>query len=672
MLFAGCSNEDESFSVTADQPARSYLYGVKTIKTNQATRGIAQTSKLWYPNSYIKIKFLDGTSQMHEEVKTIASEWLNYAGINFKYVTDDKADVRIAFDQNIDRYVTWSYTGTDCRLISNQNEATMNFAFWNELTPEEKTGDVLRAFGQMLGLELEHRHIKIDPTWSNKIQSYWDIQLGDIPWDMLREHVFDPLDSTEIISTKDYDPASIMIWPFKIRGLVTYANEYTVPTEFNTRLSQTDKEFIANIYPKNEATILTINPDIIDTANEHYISEFNFSQMLSSNNTVIIDFGNGEIFEGLLKDAPTITYPQGQKYTIQIWAKDLGLQISGKNNATTKKNDILTLEKIFLSGNTQYSKLDLSYTALKEIEFNAVPDFSKITNWTYSFRYCMLLKSIPARLFDKAIDATSFLQTFHYCTSLENIPTGLFDKNPKITTFYGTFSNCTSLKEIPAGLFDKNTKASNFNYTFQACSSLESIPAGLFDKNTLIPNFNYTFKGCTSLESIPAGLFDFNINANNFYATFYLCSSLKNIPAGLFDKNTKVTSFNYTFYSCSSLISIPAGLFDKNTSVKEFINTFYGCTTLTSIPSGLFDKNTLVTNFSYTFIRCYALTSIPANLFSKNSKVTNFSYTFYNCRSVTSNFPTIWTSHPNANGSKCFWNCSKAANYASIPAAWKN
>ncbi|MDU1903745.1 MAG: hypothetical protein E6772_03095 [Dysgonomonas sp.] len=238
-------NDDRSASVKEEFSANRF-YGSKYAENMSTTRGIAQRTKLWYPHSTIKIKFVNGSSEYQEKVMTYAREWLQYAGLNFQFVTEGKAEVRIGFDWNDNRYITWSYIGTDCKMATNQDEATMSFADWDRASEFEKKGDVLRAFGQVLGLELESRHLDFDPNWSNTIADYWEGELTDIPWDNLKEYVFDPLQRSEVIMTDEYDELSIMIWPFTRR----YAGN--TARDFNYELSDMDKAFISQLYPKDQ------------------------------------------------------------------------------------------------------------------------------------------------------------------------------------------------------------------------------------------------------------------------------------------------------------------------------------------------------------------------------------------------------------------------------------
>lgn len=254
----------------------SHFYGM--AYPENSTRGIAQRDRLWYPGSTIKVKLLHDPYNMAEQIKNYAAEWERYADIHFEFIETGNAHVRIGFDWNDERYITWSCIGTDCKMVTNQNEATMSFAYWDSSTEQDMKADVLRAFGQVLGLELEHRHLEFDPGWTNRIASYWEGEIEDIPWENLQQYVFTPLVERDILQTAEYDEESIMIWPFSSR----YAKN--TARSFNYELSQGDKKFIARLYPKEESPIL------IGTTANHYVNIY-----AEICNDIIIDWGDGTI-----------------------------------------------------------------------------------------------------------------------------------------------------------------------------------------------------------------------------------------------------------------------------------------------------------------------------------------------------------------------------------------
>lgn len=249
LLLASCQNDDDYQMATTAQPesaGTSHFYGVKSVEGQVELRGVAQRDKLWNPGTVITVKLLSDPYGMADKIKTYAAEWEQYADIKFEFVTSGNANVRIGFDWNDNRWVTWSYTGTDCKFIRNQNEATVNFALWDAANEATKRADVLRAFGQVLGLELEHRHLSFDAGWTSRIAEYWENEIEDIPWDELKEYVFDPIETRNLVQTNEYDENSIMIWPFSRK----YANN--TARECNYELSAMDIAFIGQLYPREQ------------------------------------------------------------------------------------------------------------------------------------------------------------------------------------------------------------------------------------------------------------------------------------------------------------------------------------------------------------------------------------------------------------------------------------
>ena len=178
---------------------------------------------------------------------------------------------------------------------------------------------------------------------------------------------------------------------------------------------------------------------------------------------------------------------------------------------------------------------------------------------------------------------------------------------------------------------------------------------------------------------------EFKEYATDFSTCFRNCYGLTSIPENLFANNTAVTSFGYCFENCSGLTSIPENLFANNTAITKFNSLFRKCYGLTSIPENLFANNTAVTGFGYCFYNCSGLTSIPESLFTNNTAVTSFSSCFEGCTNITSSCPVDNDGTPIYNRGirkpgysmvtshiACFRNCTKMADYLSIPSDWKS
>lgn len=260
VLFAACSKSDEQKEESPQTTARQADYhfaGVKMVDSPE-TRGVALKTKLWFPGTKISIRFLNGTEEQIAEVKRVAAEWLLYANdIEFVYITSGEALVRIAIDQT--RRVSWSTTGRDCTGIEDQNKPTMNIAYSTLLTQARREGEILRTFGQMLGLELEHRHIDLVQS-INLNQPIWTYLFPDIPWGTAQEYIFDPLTDLANVTQTAYDQNSIMIWGFPLGSIILNDN-YPAPESFNTSLSDMDKSFIRELYSKPAVeTYIVLSP----------------------------------------------------------------------------------------------------------------------------------------------------------------------------------------------------------------------------------------------------------------------------------------------------------------------------------------------------------------------------------------------------------------------------
>ena len=126
------------------------------------------------------------------------------------------------------------------------------------------------------------------------------------------------------------------------------------------------------------------------------------------------------------------------------------------------------------------------------------------------------------------------------------------------------------------------------------------------------------------------------------------------------------------FYGCDFNGSIPAKLFANNPKLKNLAYAFYSLNTLEgAIPEGLFDNNPALDDVEMMFNGCTNLTTLPTNLFVNNPNIKDFHQIFENCYKLVGTAPDLWVTHPDANGTKCFRNCSKLTNYADIPDDWK-
>lgn len=263
----GCATEvaPEQQPAAGGSTSAVHLYGYATLEGLNVpqTRGVADLSKVWthaMATTNLTVKFLNGSEAYQEFVKEVASEWEKVADVHFHFLDDSAEDamVRIQFDNGMSS--SWSLTGTDhMQVWSDQDQPTMHFARWSRASEAVRRSDVLRAFGQVLGLELEYRHPSFYPEWlvdesgnidEEYIREYWEIELNEvIPWNELKTMVLDPLESqTQFVqATTAYDPESVMVWPF-YEQLANNLPPVEDEMDYNTELSQQDKAFVAMLY----------------------------------------------------------------------------------------------------------------------------------------------------------------------------------------------------------------------------------------------------------------------------------------------------------------------------------------------------------------------------------------------------------------------------------------
>lgn len=267
-LLCSCSNDD---GLKPGQPDGEntamipHFYGMARLENPAPeTRGVANTQKVWHKSmakEKLTVKFLNGTERYQAQVKEVVREWEKAAGVRFNFVKDDQdALIRVGFDYIPGMMSSWAITGTDhLQLFDQQQEPTIHFARWRRSPDQLKYSDVLRAFGQALGLELEFRHPTFDPGWITdengnvdeaRIREYWERELKNyITWEELKKMVLDPLQDQPslIYKTDSYDPESVMTWPLyemiaKNIPLIEFEDDY------KTELSALDKKFIQEIY----------------------------------------------------------------------------------------------------------------------------------------------------------------------------------------------------------------------------------------------------------------------------------------------------------------------------------------------------------------------------------------------------------------------------------------
>ena len=256
-------------------------------KDNQHLAAAFYQSKLWDPNSTIKIKFLDENPNVQrtsennmstkngpidplqqyffdnpniniiEGVKKIVNERIQpLVSLKFQFVDKNSdADVRISFDASGG---AWSELGTDAKNVA-AHKATMNLGWFDVST-------VMHEFGHVLGMIHEHQNPSgqtID--WNDQKVYAWANETQGWNKDMTDKNILNKYSKTQV-NGSSFDPLSIMLYFFP--GDLTNNG---IGTNQNLRLSGLDMKFINKKYSKSNAN--TFFPSIYNSSLESNIDK---------------------------------------------------------------------------------------------------------------------------------------------------------------------------------------------------------------------------------------------------------------------------------------------------------------------------------------------------------------------------------------------------------------
>lgn len=224
-------------------------------------------------------------------------------------------------------------------------------------------------------------------------------------------------------------------------------------------------------------------------------------------------------------------------------------------------------------------------------------------------------------------------------------------------------------------------------YSLSQCHSLYDIADTIFEYNTHVEVFNQMFSGAIKLTTVPENLFRKNINVLEVFGLFSY-SGITTIPENLLKYNTKLVSARGLFGECPSLKTVPENIFKYNTELED-VSALFGCainydhdpdtgdmvttsrSALISIPESLFINNPKLTTISRICIGCLLLLEVPEHLFANNLEIVTADQSFYECQKIVSAVPELWLRPLITGFLQCYFNCTSAANYASIPSNWK-
>jgi hypothetical protein len=203
-------------------------------------KGAGPTACLWKKTT-LTVRFLEGDPVVQDKVRQTALEWNKYSGVQLRFTDSGDADIRIGFRPDGGSN---SYVGT-CRPALGPSDETMNLGWLTPTTSDEEYRRVvLHEFGHALGLIHEHQSPASPIQWNK--QAAYDYYASTNHWDhaTVDHNLFQKYAAGETHSA--FDPTSIMAY-YIPKELTT--DGVAIGT-WNSKLSDTDKNFIARLYPR--------------------------------------------------------------------------------------------------------------------------------------------------------------------------------------------------------------------------------------------------------------------------------------------------------------------------------------------------------------------------------------------------------------------------------------
>ena len=211
----------------------------------EVASAVGEPYYFWDVGATLNVHFLDGEDEWKRAVIEIASEWVNYANLQFRFYLDPEhppldasgnrlSDIAISFWNHGGGQ---SYVGTTSREYAVKGQPSM----WLPRVMDRRT--ILHEFGHAIGLQHEHQNPTAGIPWDKPV--VYEYCKKNYGWDeeMVDRNIFAPL-SMDKSQYSQFDPSSIMVY--------WVPNDWTVgdfEIPYNTDLSSADKTFIAQVYP---------------------------------------------------------------------------------------------------------------------------------------------------------------------------------------------------------------------------------------------------------------------------------------------------------------------------------------------------------------------------------------------------------------------------------------
>jgi hypothetical protein len=237
------------------------LAAAQAITRNSSPKGSADTrvcTQLYHPpvvkgtallqckleKKTLHVKFLEGEQSVRDRVQQVATKWNSYSGVTLVFDDSPNADIRVAFEQGRGSSSCVGKCGCSIPQLIH-SDATMNFGWLTPATSDQEYNRVvLHEFGHALGLVHEHQNPSGGIQWNRAAVYEYYVRSDGWNKDQVDHNIFETYSKDQTMYTT-FDPSSIMLYAIP-RELTT--NGFAVG--WNTELSEMDRAFIGQVYPK--------------------------------------------------------------------------------------------------------------------------------------------------------------------------------------------------------------------------------------------------------------------------------------------------------------------------------------------------------------------------------------------------------------------------------------
>lgn len=213
-----------------------------TVVTGGRSRASAILAKsdTWVNGTQLTVRFMDGDVSMQEKVQRHGEEIFSFAkGLRLQFTQDESAMIRISFKDSF----SWSFIGREALNI--RERPTMNLGIKTSTSDAEIRAIVYHEFGHLLGLKHVHREPEASIKWNrDRITKFFAGAVNSDSSEAAAEAFISRYSQKIPTNNNQLDGDSIMRF--------AVPSEFTsdgVGSIFNARLSNADKDLLAEMYP---------------------------------------------------------------------------------------------------------------------------------------------------------------------------------------------------------------------------------------------------------------------------------------------------------------------------------------------------------------------------------------------------------------------------------------